>query len=105
MTTFVLGSGMIGFSMGFADHNGRSMPFFAVADISAVAEMGKVAGEFPQDDATIQRIVDAFDKHGTVVFFDNYEEAEDFTLLITKLLNLSVDTPWFNADANSGGMQ
>lgn len=97
MTTFVLGTGMVAFTLGVGtceERGGVSLPFFAFGDTDKIAaELGVDTLEFDNGD-DIQRAIDAYAKHGTIVFLDNYEATEQFLSYMMRLVNILTDTPW-----------
>ncbi len=98
MTTFVLGTGAVAFTLGVGtceERGGVSLPFFAFGDSDKIEAELDVYGtvEF-HDEEGVQRTLDAYAKHGTIVFLDNYEATEQFLSYMMRLVNVLTDTPW-----------
>ena len=102
MTTFILGHGNCAFTVGFGQcpQRGATLPFFAIGDADKIAlelDMSDAARMYETKEGT-RRAIEAFDKHGFVVFLDNYEATERFFGMMMTMINHAIDTSWVNRD-------
>lgn len=99
MSTIVLsGNGDTIFTIGMTEHKatGEVMPFMAFgnADLIARAAGIEVDGKVHDGAELSMAVRDAFDEHGTVVFFDNFEMAASVIQRINELMHHAIDTSW-----------
>jgi hypothetical protein len=109
MTVFVVGTGRCAFTVGVGPcpQRGASLPFFAFADADRAAaelDMSATAEECETDDE-VQKTLDVFGRHGTVVFLDNYEATERLISMIMMVINHAVETGWIARDMQRETMQ
>ena len=109
MTAFVLGTGRCAFTVGVGPcpQRGTSLPFFAIADADkAAAELDmNASNEVGETDEEVQKTLDVFGRHGTVVFLDNYEATERFLGMMMMVINQAVETSWISRDMDRETIQ
>lgn len=109
MTTFIVGTGRCAFTVGVGPcpQRGVSLPFFAIADADkAAAELDMSASRYAcETDEEVQKTLDVFGRHGTVVFLDNYEATERFLGMMMMVINHAVETSWISRDMERETMQ
>jgi hypothetical protein len=73
------------------------LPFFAFADAATVdAELDLIDFETEDGSEDVQLIIDVFDKHGFVIFFDNPTAAKRFMVSTMHTLDIAAATSWDN---------
>lgn len=109
MTTFVLGTGRCALTIGVGNcpQRGTSLPFFAIADgDKVVSDLNATeSAMLCETDAEVQKTLEVFERHGTVVFLDNYEATERFLGMMMSLINHAVETSWVARDMERETMQ
>jgi hypothetical protein len=102
MTTFILGTGRCAFTVGVAPcpQRGTPLPFFAFADADkAAAELDMTQpSEMRETDEEVRKTIEVFDRHGMVIYLDNYEATERFLGMVMTLINHAVETSWVSRD-------
>lgn len=99
MGTIVLsGTGDTVFTIGMGEDkkSGEVMPFMAFgrSDLISGATGLVTDGKEHVGAERTTSILNAFDEHGTVVFFDNFEMAATVLQRINELMQHAVDTSW-----------
>lgn len=100
MTVYVLGSNNNAVTFGFThcDSADAVLPYVAIAPSHLVATaLGEEEGAVEYDsEEDVRRAFEAFDAHGTVIFFDNLDAAERFLGVVGYTLNRACETNWVN---------
>lgn len=98
MTCYIIGSYDTAFTVGITDCDemGEVLPFFAFAPTDKiVADIGMSSHTIHlEEKEKVQKVTNAFRKHGTIVFLDNLQAADAMLEMMLTLLDKLSGTPW-----------
>jgi hypothetical protein len=100
MTTFIIGSSKLAFTAGICacDEAGEGMPFMAFAPTDVVERELKPSESVMslKGEEDVMKLRDIFDKHGTVIFFDNYLSFDNMMTMLASCVERAAMSEWIN---------
>lgn len=100
MTVYIIGHSRTAFTVGMSrcEERNANLPFFAFGPSDQIAKELQMAesSRVLTEQGDVSTAVDAFIKHGTVIFIDNSVACERMIEMIDTVLTMSEATDWIN---------
>lgn len=106
MKPYILGSRDTAFVVGVSHcaQLDAKLPFIAFAPTSMIVPELEMTGKtkFVNEEEEVERSLEAFMKHGTVIFFDNPAVAEGALSMISSMFDVAASTSWIDREQFTG---